>query len=90
MNMKVLITGAGALLGQELFHSLKHSNLVANCFLGFADPSPLAPGLYWADAAHYLPMASDDDYFDSLISLIQQHSYEYLIPVSIFIILICI
>jgi len=77
---KVLITGAGALLGQEIFHSLKHSPLVPNLFIGFADPSPFAVGLHWADASHFLPMASSDDYIDSLIDILRANSYEFLIP----------
>lgn len=77
---KILITGAGALLGQEIFHSLKHTTLISDLFIGFADPSQLAVGLYWADAAHTLPLASSDDYINSLIELVRVHSYEFLIP----------
>lgn len=77
---KVLITGAGALLGQEIFHSLKHTSLISDLFIGFADPSPLAVGLFWADASHSLPMASSDDYIDVLIDLLKSNNYHFLIP----------
>jgi carbamoyl-phosphate synthase large subunit len=77
---KVLITGAGALLGQEIFHSLKHTLLFPNLFIGFADPSRFAVGLHWADATHFLPMASSDDYIDSLIDILRTNAYEFLIP----------
>ena len=77
---KVLITGAGALLGQEIFYSLRHTNLISDLFIGFADPSPLAAGLHWSDASHSLPMASSDSYIDSLVDLITVNGYQFLIP----------
>ena len=77
---KILITGAGALLGQEIFHSLKHTSLISDLFIGFADPSPLAVGLHWADASHKLPLASADNYIDALIELLRVNSYQFLIP----------
>ncbi len=78
--IKVLITGAGALLGQEVFNSLKHTNLVSDLFIGFADPSPFAVGLHWADASHHIPMASSEDYIDALVDLLRSNSYNFLIP----------
>lgn len=77
---KILITGAGALLGQEIFHSLKHTKLISDLFIGFADPSQLAVGLYWADASHSLPLASSDSYIEALIELLRANSYQFLIP----------
>ena len=77
---RVLITGAGSLLGQEIFHSLKHTNLIPDLFVGFGDPSPFAVGLHWSDASHFLPMASSDDYISTLLDVIRVGSYEYLIP----------
>lgn len=77
---KVLITGAGALLGQEIYRSLRHSTLITDLFIGFADPSPSAVGLYWSNASHVLPMACSDDYIDALIQLLRSNSYQFLIP----------
>lgn len=77
---KVLITGAGALLGQEIFNSLKHSRLASDLTIGFADPSPYAVGFQWSDSAHSLPMASCDSYIDDLLHLITTHEYQFLIP----------
>ena len=77
---KVLITGAGALLGQEVYRSLRRSTLLDDLFIGFADPSNLAVGLYWSDVSHSIPMASSDEYIDSLVNIIHANSYEYLIP----------
>jgi len=60
--MKVLVTGAGALLGQGIIRSLRRSSL--DCRIVSVDPSPLAAGLYWSDGGHLLPMANDPAYLD--------------------------
>lgn len=60
--MKVLITGAGALLGQGIIKSLKMSN--HDYWIIAADPDPRAVGLYWADVAYLLPLASAPDYMN--------------------------
>jgi carbamoyl-phosphate synthase large subunit len=58
--MKVLVTGAGAVLGQGIIKCLRMAagpyEIVA------ADPDPRAVGLYWADKAYLIPMAKDPDY----------------------------
>ena len=56
--MRVLVTGAGALLGQGIIRSIRASELDA--YIIAVDPSPLAAGLYWADAADLVPMAAID------------------------------
>lgn len=58
--LKVLVTGAGALLGQGIIRSLRTGNLPVRVVA--VDPSPLAAGLYWADVAHLIPMATDPRY----------------------------
>jgi carbamoyl-phosphate synthase large subunit len=58
--MRILVTGAGALLGQGIIHSLRRSTLRPEIIA--VDPSPLATGLYWADRAHLVPFASAPDY----------------------------
>ncbi len=58
--MKALVTGAGALLGQGIIKSLRASSLDAKVIA--VDPNPLSAGLYWADAAHLVPMANSPDY----------------------------
>src|SRR5690606_27671573 len=59
-SMKVLVTGAGALLGQGIIRSLRRSSLDVQIVA--VDPSPLAAGLYWADTAHLVPMATDPSF----------------------------
>ncbi|MCF3641812.1 ATP-grasp domain-containing protein [Rhizobium sp. TRM95111] len=76
--MKVLVTGAGALLGQGIIRALRRSTL--NATIVAADPSPLSAGLYWADRAHLLPMARDGRYLDRLRDLIAVERPDVVIP----------
>ena len=78
--IRVLITGAGAVLGQEIFQSLKLTSRIPSLFIGFADPSPSAVGRYWADLAHDIPFASSEGYISALISILKLHNYDILIP----------
>lgn len=68
--VKVMVTGAGALLGQGMIRALKASSLAHT--LVACDPSPLAAGLYWADAAHLVPMAHDPSYLPRIEALLRQ------------------
>lgn len=60
--MKVLVTGAGAVLGQGILRCLldarRRPTIVA------VDPSPLAAGLYWVERRHLVPLARDPSYLD--------------------------
>jgi carbamoyl-phosphate synthase large subunit len=66
--MKVLITGAGALLGQGIIRALRASALDAT-IIG-VDPNPLSAGLYWVDRARIVPMAKDPNYLPVIEGLI--------------------
>jgi len=68
--IKVLVTGAGALLGQGIIRALRQSSLKPTIVA--ADPSPLSAGLYWADIARLIPMANAPDYDEAVWSLLQQ------------------
>ena len=46
-DLKILVTGAGALLGQGVIRAIRASKLNATVIA--VDPSPLSAGLYWAD-----------------------------------------
>lgn len=76
--MKILITGAGALLGQGIIRALKHSSL--NASVVTADPSPLSAGLYWGERGHLLPMARDPGYLERLRALIELEEPDVVIP----------
>lgn len=67
--MKVLITGGGALLGQGLIRAVRNSTLPVAIVA--VDPNPLSAGLYWADSAHLVPMASDPRYGDAIRALLR-------------------
>lgn len=66
--MKVLVTGAGALLGQGILRSLLGSSLAPT--LVAVDPSPLAAGLYWTPHRHLIPMARDPGYIEAIDRLL--------------------
>jgi len=60
--MKILVTGAGALLGQGIIKSLRVTSL--NPEIIAVDPDPLSAGLYWADSSYTIPMANASNYMD--------------------------
>lgn len=66
--MKVVVTGAGALLGQGIIRSLQAATIPVHVVA--LDPSSLAPGLYWADEAHKIPMVTDPAYGDRIDELL--------------------
>ncbi len=67
--MKVLVTGAGALLGQGILRSLLASELRPEIVA--VDPSPLSAGLYWVAKRYAVPLARDPGYlprFEGLLA----------------------
>lgn len=62
--MKILITGAGALLGQGIIRAIKESSMEATLIA--VDPSDLSAGLYWADRRYQVPMAAEPDYLEKV------------------------
>src|SRR5262245_18449593 len=72
--MKILVTGAGALLGQGVIRALQASTLKPRTVA--VDPSPLAAGLYWADSAHLVPMAGAPDYLDRLGDVLRRERVD--------------
>lgn len=68
--MKILVTGAGAVLGQGIIKSLRQSTL--GCTIVAADPNPLSAGLYWADTAYRLPMADDPAFGARIEALLER------------------
>lgn len=74
--MKVLVTGAGAVLGQAIIKSLK-SIQGFDLEIHAADPSKDAVGLYMAFAQHSIPYAKDNNYIIELKNLIQSIQPEF-------------
>lgn len=69
--MKVMVTGAGAVLGQGIIRSLLASPLRPEIVA--LDPSPLSPGLYWVPERELIPMAKDPAYLPRIAQLLEKH-----------------
>jgi carbamoyl-phosphate synthase large subunit len=76
--VKIMVTGAGALLGQGIIRSLRTSSLGAHIIA--ADPSPLSAGLYWADTARLIPLANAPHYLEALQGVLKAEKPDVLIP----------
>ncbi len=59
-DLKVLVTGAGSLLGQGIIRALQLSSLRPTIVA--VDPSPLAAGLYWVEAPYVVPPVAEGGY----------------------------
>ena len=68
--IRVLVTGAGALLGQGVLRALRQSSIPTHVIA--VDPSPYAVGLYWADESHLIPLASDPTYLDVMKEILEK------------------
>ena len=68
--IKVLVTGAGALLGQGVLRALKLCSIPTTVVA--VDPSPYAVGLYWADKSYLVPLASDPTYLDAIREILRK------------------
>jgi carbamoyl-phosphate synthase large subunit len=66
--MKVLVTGAGAVLGQGIIKCLKLAETKYNIIA--VDPGPEAVGLYWADKSYMVPLVSDPAYLESILDIL--------------------
>lgn len=73
--MKIMVTGAGSLLGQGIIRCLKVERHEWWCNIIALDPSPeTAVGCHWADCSHRIPMASEESYLDAMLETIE---YEH-------------
>jgi carbamoyl-phosphate synthase large subunit len=73
--MKVLVTGGGSLLGQGIIRALRVSRF--HSFVVAVDPISLSAGLYWADAAHLVPMADAPNYAERLYELLRAERPDF-------------
>lgn len=62
--IRVMVTGAGALLGQGIIKSLAWSETPYEVIA--VDPSPLSPGLFWAERGYVVPFASDASFLPKI------------------------
>lgn len=65
---KVLVTGAGALLGQGIIRSLQRSAMKVEIVA--VDPNPYSAGLFWAERGHLVPYARDSGYMARIRELL--------------------
>ena len=66
--LTILVTGAGALLGQGIVRALQTSSLETRIIM--VDPSPLSAGLYWGDRGYVIERADSPKYIDRLTEVI--------------------
>jgi carbamoyl-phosphate synthase large subunit len=76
--VKVLVTGAGALVGQGIIRSLIESSL--SPVIVAADPSPLSAGLYWTSHRQLVPMARDPTYVQAFENILDRERPDAIIP----------
>lgn len=74
--MKILVTGAGEILGQAAIKSIKLSGLKATIVA--LNASPFGAGLYWADKHYIVPRASEPNYMDRITEIIESERPDIL------------
>jgi carbamoyl-phosphate synthase large subunit len=74
---KIIVTGAGAVLGQGILKSLRAAK--TSCEIVALDPSPLAVGLYWADRHMIIPMANDPSFPDAMRAILEAENADALL-----------
>ncbi|WP_205479945.1 ATP-grasp domain-containing protein [Sphingomonas arenae] len=67
---RVLVTGAGAVLGQGIIKALQRSTLQVE--IASADPGPLSPGLFWTDRGYVTRLATDPLYLERFEQVLGQ------------------
>jgi len=67
---KVLVTGAGALLGQGIIKSLQRAGTEYEIVA--VDPSPLSPGLFWAHRGYTVPLATDSNFVRAIEQFLER------------------
>jgi len=72
--MNILVTGAGALLGQGILRSLRLSSNKYRIIT--ADPNPLSSGNWLGDKAFIIPNAKDDNYIVAIEKIITEEKVD--------------
>ncbi len=73
--INVLVTGAGALLGQGILRSLRMGE--NEYYIVSADPSELSTGHALADISYLIPLASDASYLNEIEDVILKEKVDY-------------
>lgn len=70
----ILVTGAGALLGQGILRMLQLCEFPRKVFT--ADPDSRSTGHWLGDHALYIPKAVDEDYIENIINIVEKHKID--------------
>jgi len=76
-QVRIAVTGGGALLGQGLLRALQLAKLKVHTIA--VDVSPLSAGLFWGDEAYLVPPAKSAHYLDSIRSLLARSRPDILL-----------
>ena len=74
MIKNILVTGAGALLGQGILRLLTVSNFPKKIFT--ADPDPRSTGHWLGDFALTIPKATADNYIEEITKIIKEYKID--------------
>ncbi|MDT0677477.1 ATP-grasp domain-containing protein [Autumnicola musiva] len=74
--MNILVTGAGALLGQGILRSL--NEIKGNMTIHTCDPAWRSGGHWLGDFAHTIPLATDNNYIVEISRLISENNINLL------------
>lgn len=74
MIKNILVTGAGALLGQGILRLLQISDFDKKIFT--ADPDPRSTGHWLGDYAITIPKATDENYIETIKKIVLQHQID--------------
>ena len=74
MKKNILVTGAGALLGQGILRLLQIADFPKNIFT--ADPDPRSTGHWLGDYALTIPKVSEPNFMDAIIEIVIKHKID--------------
>lgn len=74
MKKNILVTGAGALLGQGILRLLQVSDFSKKIFT--ADPDPRSTGHWLGDYAITIPKATDENYIEKIEDIVLKHKID--------------
>jgi carbamoyl-phosphate synthase large subunit len=74
MEKNILVTGAGALLGQGIIRLLQVSDFRKKIFT--ADPDPRSTGHWLGDFAITIPKVSDDNYINVIKNIVEKYKID--------------
>ena len=76
-QVRIAVTGGGALLGQGLLRALQASSLQTHTIA--VDVNPLSAGLYWGDKSFLVPPAKSPQYLDAIRALLARSRPDILL-----------